>query len=95
MLIACVDGLKGFPEAINNTLFPGTEIQFCIIHLIRNTLRYIASKDQKSFTKELSQVYTAPTEEAAIIAVDKWGRKSWQKIFIINQNLETEPGRLL
>ena len=48
ILITCVDGLKGFPEAIN-TVFPQTEIQICIIHLIRNTLRYIASKDQKAF----------------------------------------------
>ncbi len=76
ILFACVDGLKGFPEAIN-TVFPGTEIQLCIIHLIRNTQRYIASKDQKSFIKELRQVYSAPTEEAALTALDKlkenWG----------------------
>jgi transposase-like protein len=71
---ACVDGLKGFPEAIN-TVFPGTEIQLCIIHLIRNSLRYIASKDQKSFMKELRQVYTAPTEEAALIALDRLEEK--------------------
>jgi transposase-like protein len=78
ILIACVDGLKGFPEAIN-TVFPNTEIQLCIIHLIRNTLRYIASKDQKSFMKDLKTVYTAPTEEAALMALDKldknWGKK--------------------
>jgi transposase-like protein len=70
ILIACVDGLKSFPKAIN-TVFSGTEIQLCIIHLIRNTLRYVASKDQKLFMKELRLVYSAPTEEAAIIALDK------------------------
>jgi transposase-like protein len=70
ILIACIDGLKGFPEAIN-TVFPGTGIQLFIIQLIRNTLRYIASKDQKSFMKELRLVNTAPTEEAALIALDK------------------------
>ena len=77
ILIACVDGLKGFPEAIN-TVFPNTEIQLCIIHLIRNTLRYIASKDQKSFMKDLKTVYTAPTEEAALIALDKL-QETWDK----------------
>lgn len=55
ILIACFDGLKDFPEAIN-TVFPGTEIQICIIHLIRKTFKYIASKDQKSFMKELRQI---------------------------------------
>jgi len=89
ILIACVDGLKGFPEAIN-TVFPGTEIQLCIIHLIRNTLRYIASKDQKSFMKELRQVYSAPTEEAALIALDRleenWGKKYSLSIRTWRQN---------
>lgn len=78
ILIACVDGLKGFPEAIT-TVFPQTEVQLCIIHLIRNTLKYIASKDQKAFMKELRTVYTAPTEEAALLALDQlentWGKK--------------------
>ena len=89
ILIACVDGLKGFPEAIN-TVFPGTEVQLCIIHLIRNTLRYIASKDQKSFMKELRQVYSAPTEESALIALDKleetWGKKYSLSIRTWKQN---------
>lgn len=89
ILIACVDGLKGFPEAIN-TVFPGTEIQLCIIHLIRNTLRYIVSKDQKSFMKELRLVYSAPTEEAALIDLDKleenWGKKYSLSIRTWRQN---------
>lgn len=78
ILIACVDGLKGFPDAIT-TVFPQTEVQLCIIHLIRNTLKYIASKDQKAFMKELRTIYTAPTEEAALLALDQlentWGKK--------------------
>lgn len=78
ILIACVDGLKGFPEAIN-TVFPKTEIQSCIIHQIRNSLRYIASKDQKEFMKDLKQVYQATTKESAelkLSALDsKWGKK--------------------
>lgn len=78
ILIASIDGLKGFPEAIN-TIFPKTEIQLCVIHQIRNTLRYVASKDQKQFMKELKEVYKAPTEEAALVNLDRleetWGKK--------------------
>jgi len=78
ILIACVDGLKGFPEAIN-TIYPQTEIQLCIIHVLRNTLRYVASKDQKEFASDIKAVYTAATEEAALIELEKvaekWGKK--------------------
>ncbi len=52
ILIACVGGLKGFPEAIAS-IFPQTEVQLCVVHQIRNSLRYIASKDQKAFMADL------------------------------------------
>ena len=78
IFIACVDGLKGFPEAINS-VFPKTEIQLCIIHQIRNTLKYVASKDQKQFIKELKEIYKAPTEESALLNLEQlelnWGKK--------------------
>ena len=78
VFIACIDGLKGFPEAINS-LFPKTEIQLCVIHQIRNTLKYVASKDQKKFMQQLKEVYKAPTEEAALANLDaleeNWGNK--------------------
>ena len=78
ILIASVDGLKGFPEAIN-AIFPQTEVQLCIVHQIRNSLRYVASKDQKEFAKELKTVYQAFTKEEAELALDKmeskWGKK--------------------
>jgi transposase-like protein len=78
ILVACIDGLKGFPEAIN-TVFPKTEIQLCVIHQIRNTLKYIASKDQKEFMKQLKPVYSAPTEEAALenlkMLEENWSKK--------------------
>jgi len=78
ILIASVDGLKGFPEAIN-AIFPQTEVQLCIVHQIRNSLRYVASKDQKQFAKELKSVYQAFTKEEAETALDtmeaKWGQK--------------------
>ncbi len=64
ILIACVDGLKGFPEAIAS-IFPQTEVQLCVVHQIRNSLRYIASKDQKAFMADLKPVYRADTKAAA------------------------------
>ncbi len=87
ILIASVDGLKGFPEAIN-AIFPQTEVQLCIVHQIRNSIRYIASKDQKEFAKDLKLIYQAPTKELAEEELfkleEKWGKKyplvinSWQ-----------------
>lgn len=78
ILIACIDGLKGFPDAIE-TIFPKTEIQLCVIHQIRNTLKYIASKDQRAFMQQLKTIYTAPTEEAALEKLtfleETWGKK--------------------
>jgi len=69
ILIAAVDGLKGFPEAIES-VFPNTEIQLCIVHLIRNSLRYVGWKHRKAVAKELKTVYKAPTAEAAGQALD-------------------------
>lgn len=69
ILIACVDGLKGFPDAINS-VFPQTHIQLCIIHMVRNSLKYVAWKDYKAVTSGLKMVYQAPTEEAALMALD-------------------------
>ena len=78
ILIASVDGLKGFPEAIK-AIFPKTEVQLCIIHQIRNSLRYVASKDQKEFMKDLRLVYEASTKDLAedelLKLEEKWGKK--------------------
>ncbi|MCB1713227.1 MAG: IS256 family transposase, partial [Candidatus Riesia sp.] len=78
ILIACIDGLKGFPESIN-TIFPKTEIQLCIIHQIRNSCKYIASKDQKEFVADLKKIYKANTKEFAenklLELEENWGKK--------------------
>ncbi|WP_024790236.1 IS256 family transposase [Lebetimonas sp. JH292] len=78
ILIASVDGLKGFPEAINS-IFPKTEVQLCIIHQVRNSLKYVASKDKKEFMKDLKKVYQAISKEQAETELDnieeKWGDK--------------------
>ncbi len=76
ILIACMDGLTGFKEAIQ-AVFPKTEIQRCVIHQIRNSLKYISWKDRKAFMADLRQVYQAPTREAAKAALERlkevWG----------------------
>ena len=87
ILIASVDGLKGFPEAINS-IFPQTEVQLCIIHQIRNSMKYVASKNQKAFMADLKPVYRAVSKQAAEDALDeletRWGQqypiviKSWR-----------------
>ncbi|STO68227.1 putative transposase [Canicola haemoglobinophilus] len=64
IFIACVDGLKGFPEAIN-AVYPQTKIQLCIVHLVRNSLKYVSWKDYKAVTADLKGVYQAPTEAQA------------------------------
>ena len=81
ILIASVDGLKGFPEAIN-AVFPDTEVQLCIVHQIRNSLKYVASKDQKQFASELKAVYQAFTKEEAETELDKLEEK-WAKKYPI------------
>ena len=88
ILIACMDGLTGFPEAMRSH-FPNVTIQKCIVHQIRNSLRYIASKNQKEFIADLQLVYKAPTKDKAeselLNLSEKWGKKyplviqSWEK----------------
>lgn len=88
ILIACIDNLKGFAEAISS-IYPKTEVQSCVVHQIRNSLKYVASKDQKAFMGDLKPVYQAITREEAgdkLAALDdKWGKKypvvidSWQR----------------
>ena len=71
ILIACVDGLKGFPDAIN-TAFPDTHIQLCIVHMVRNSIRYVPWKDYKAVTADLKQIYQSVTEEEALVALDQF-----------------------
>ena len=71
ILIACVDGLKGFPDAIS-TAFPNAQIQLCIVHRVRNSLKYVTWKDYKAVTAELKQIYQSATEEEALLALDRF-----------------------
>jgi transposase-like protein len=78
ILIACVDGLKGFPEAIES-IFPDTEVQLCVVHQIRNSLKYVGSKHKKEFMADLKLVYKAVNKNQAEGELDmlesKWGDK--------------------
>ena len=86
IFIACVDGLKGFPEAIK-AVFPKAEVQVCIAHQIRHTVMFLPHKDRKLFCDDLKTVYTAHNEEAGREALkevmDRWPQyrsylKSWE-----------------
>jgi putative transposase len=88
VFIACIDNLKGFAEAIES-VFPQAEVQLCIVHQIRNSLRFIPDKDVKAFMMDLKQVYKAETKDRAVMKLDdlekEWGKRypavidSWRR----------------
>jgi putative transposase len=86
ILIICVDGLRGFPEAIK-AIYPQAEVQVCVTHQIRHTVKFLPHKDRKAFCDDLKSVYTAPNEQAGLEALkqvqEKWPQyrsylKSWE-----------------
>jgi putative transposase len=84
ILIACVDGLKGFPEAIEAT-FPATTVQTCIVHLIRHSLKYVPRKQYEQVTKDLRPIYTATCADAALVALEAFEEKWGQQLPVIGQ----------
>lgn len=92
ILIACIDGLSGFSEAIK-AVFPDTEIQRCIVHQIRNTTKYIPHKEKKSFCSDLREVYTSPTEEAGYQALQDM-KKKWKKYEVYLESWDKNWGEL-
>ncbi len=95
ILIACVDGLKGFPDAIN-TVYPDTHIQLCIVHMVRNAMKFVPWKDYKAIAADLKSIYQSATEEDALRSLDQFAErwdekypqisKSWRAHW---QNLNT------
>jgi putative transposase len=79
ILIACVDGLSGFPTAIE-ALYPNTQVQLCIVHLIRNSLRYVPWKDSKAVASDLKPIYQAATLAEAEMALDAFAAK-WDDLY--------------
>ena len=78
VLIAVVDGLKGFPEAIN-AVFPQTAVQTCIVHLIRNSMDFASWKDRRAIAAELKKVYRAKDADAGKVALDAFDAGPWGK----------------
>jgi putative transposase len=86
IFIACIDGLTGFPAAIE-TVFPKTQVQLCIVHLVRNCLSYVSYKQRKEVAADLKFIYGAPTLEAAELALVEFGEK-WDECYpIISKTL--------
>lgn len=93
IFIACVDGLKGFPEAIE-TVFPHAQVQLCLVHMVRNSLKYVSWKQRKEVATDLKTIYQAPTAEQAemelMVFAEKWDkthpsigqswRNNWERV---------------
>ena len=79
IFIACVDGLTGFPDAIR-AVFPRTQVQLCIVHMVRNSLKYVPWKHMKAVAHDLKDIYKAPHEEAARQALDAF-ESTWGKAY--------------
>ena len=84
ILIACVDGLKGFPEAIE-ALFPRTTVQTCIVHLIRHSLRYVPRRQYDAVVKDLKPIYTANNPDVALAALETFEEKWGEQLPVIGQ----------
>jgi putative transposase len=93
ILITCVDGLKGFPDAINTT-FPNTQIQLCIVHMIRNSVKFVPWKDYKPVTADLKQIYQSATEEEALLALDQFSERWNEKYPQISRSWRTHWNNL-
>lgn len=93
ILIACVDGLKGFPDAINSA-FPNTKIQLCIVHMIRNSVRYVPWKDYKAVTADLKRIYQSATEEEALLALEQFAELRDTKYPQISRSWNNHWGNL-
>lgn len=79
IFIACIDGLKGFPDAIE-TVFPQTQVQLCIVHMVRNSLRYVSWKERKAVAADLKSIYQSVTVEEAELELDRFAQK-WDDRF--------------
>jgi putative transposase len=80
MLIACIDDLKGFLEAIN-AIFPEAKIQLCIVHMVRNSLKFVPWKDYKKLTADLKRIYQSVTEREACLGLDNFSEK-WDEQYL-------------
>jgi putative transposase len=94
IFVACVDGLKGFPEAIE-TVFPKTDIQLCIVHMVRNSLRFVPWKERKAVAADLRKIYQALTAEEAQVRLDEFAAKWDARYPTIAKSWRTHWSRLI
>lgn len=87
IFIACMDGLTGFPDAVR-AVFPKTKIQLCIVHMVRNSTKFVSYKDLKAICKDLKKIYTASTEEEALMSLDDFGEAWNSKYPMIHKSWE-------
>ena len=85
ILIACVDGLKGFPDAIN-AAYPQTQIQLCIVHMVRNAMKYVPYKDYKAVAAGLKRIYQSATEQEALRELELFAQQWDDKYPQISRN---------
>ena len=94
ILIACVDGLKGFPEAIES-VYPNTEVQLCIVHMVRNSLKYVSYKVRKEVASDLKKIYRAVNKAEAEFCLAEFSSKWDQKYPMISQSWKNNWDRLI
>lgn len=87
IFIACMDGLTGFPDAVR-AVFPKTKIQLCIVHMVRNSTKFVSYKDLKAICKDLKKIYTASTEEEALLSLGDFGEAWNSKYPMIHKSWE-------
>jgi len=87
ILIACMDGLTGFPDALR-AIYPQTRIQLCIVHMVRNSTKFVSWKDLKKLCSDLKAIYSANTEESGLDALEEFGKKWNEKYPMIHQSWE-------
>lgn len=85
ILIACVDGLSGFPDAIQ-TVYPKAQIQLCIVHMVRNSLKYVSWKDYKAVTADLKAIYQSATEQTALVELEAFAANWDEKYPMISKS---------
>ena len=94
ILIACVDGLSGFPEAIN-TVYPNADVQLCIVHMIRNSLKFVAHKFKKELAGDLKNIYRAVNAEEANLALREFAKKWDSKYPMISKSWESKWNEII
>ncbi|MCK6379620.1 MAG: transposase, partial [Leptospiraceae bacterium] len=94
ILIACVDGLTGFPEAIK-TIYPNAEVQLCIVHMVRNSLKYVSFKNRKELSSDLKKIYRAVNVEEAKLKLQEFSKKWDSKYPMISKSWENRWNEII